>query len=152
MTDSIQTSDAPVPAPAAPAGDLMSKFDSLIAERQALIDTGVRDPFAIVMDEVKSPTVAVIKGKETILLGTYNYMGMTFDPDVIQAGKDALDQFGSGTNGSRMLNGTFRDHMEVEQALRDFYGTTGAIVFSTGYMANLGMISTLAGKGDYIIL
>ena len=63
---------------------------------------------------MKSPTEAVIKGKETILLGTYNYMGMTFDPDVIQAGKDALDQFGSGTNGSRMLNGTFRDHMEVE--------------------------------------
>jgi 8-amino-7-oxononanoate synthase len=51
-----------------------------------------------------------------------------------------------------MLNGTFHDHIEVEQALREFYGTTGAIVFSTGYMANLGMISTLAGKGDYIIL
>ena len=152
MTDSLQTSDAPHPLQDTRPGDLMSKFDGLIAERQALIDTGVRDPFAIVMDEVKSPTVAVIKGKETILLGTYNYMGMTFDPDVIQAGKDALDQFGSGTNGSRMLNGTFRDHMEVEQALREFYGTTGAIVFSTGYMANLGMISTLAGKGDYIIL
>jgi 7-keto-8-aminopelargonate synthetase-like enzyme len=132
--------------------DLMSKFDGLIAERQALLDSGVIDPFAIVMEQVKSPTEAVIKGKDTILLGTYNYMGMTFDPDVIQAGKDALDQFGSGTNGSRMLNGTFRDHMEVEQALRDFYDVSGAIVFSTGYMANLGMISTLAGKGEYIIL
>ncbi|MBN2972354.1 aminotransferase class I/II-fold pyridoxal phosphate-dependent enzyme [Roseomonas aeriglobus] len=130
----------------------MSKFDALIAERQALIDTGVTDPFAIVMDEVRSPTEAVIKGRETILLGTYNYMGMTFDPDVIAAGHAALDQFGSGTNGSRMLNGTFRDHMEVEEALRDFYGVSGAIVFSTGYMANLGMISTLAGKGDYVIL
>ena len=132
--------------------DLMSKFDGLIAERQALLDSGVIDPFAIVMEQVKSPTEAVIKGKDTILLGTYNYMGMTFDPDVIQAGKDALDQFGSGTNGSRMLNGTFRDHMEVEQALRDFYGVSGAIVFSTGYMANLGIISTLAGKGEYIVL
>ncbi|UZK67906.1 serine palmitoyltransferase [Sphingomonas sp. M1-B02] len=130
----------------------MSKFDPIIAERQALIDTGVTDPFAIVMEQVKSPTEAVISGRDTILLGTYNYMGMTFDPDVIQAGKDALDQFGSGTNGSRMLNGTFRDHMEVEQALRDFYGVSGAIVFSTGYMANLGMISTLAGKGEYVIL
>ncbi|RIA43593.1 serine palmitoyltransferase [Hephaestia caeni] len=135
-----------------PARDLMSKFDPLIAERQALIDSGVTDPFAIVMEQVKSPTEAVIKGKDTILLGTYNYMGMTFDPDVVQAGKDALDQFGSGTNGSRMLNGTFRDHVGVEQALRDFYGMSGAIVFSTGYMANLGMISTLAGKGDYVIL
>ncbi len=154
MTEAATTPHA-LPAGAPPASadrDLMSKFDALIAERQALIDTGVTDPFAIVMDEVKSPTEAVIAGKDTILLGTYNYMGMTFDPDVIQAGKDALDQFGSGTNGSRMLNGTFRDHMEVEQALRDFYGVSGAIVFSTGYMANLGMISTLAGKGDYVIL
>jgi len=154
MSDAIAVADAlpETPAPVAPEHDLMSKFDPLIAERKMIADAGVRDPFGIVMDEVKSPTVAMIKGKETILLGTYNYMGMTFDPDVIQAGKDALDTFGSGTNGSRMLNGTFHDHMEVEQALRDFYGTTGAIVFSTGYMANLGMISTLAGKGEYVIL
>ena len=154
MTEAAQTADAlpESPAPIAPERDLMSKFDGLIAERQALIDSGVTDPFAIVMEQVKSPTEAVIAGKDTILLGTYNYMGMTFDPDVIQAGRDALEQFGSGTNGSRMLNGTFRDHMAVEQALRDFYGMSGAIVFSTGYMANLGMISTLAGKGEYIIL
>jgi 8-amino-7-oxononanoate synthase len=154
MTDAPQTADAlPVDPPViAPERDLLSKFDPLIAERAALAATGMRDPFAIVMEEVKSPTLAVIKGKETILLGTYNYMGMTFDPDVIQAGKDALDKFGSGTNGSRMLNGTFHDHMDVEQALREFYGTSGAIVFSTGYMANLGMISTLAGKGEYVIL
>ena len=140
------------PPVVAPERDLMSKFDPIIAERQALIDTGVTDPFAIVMEHVKSPTEAVIAGRDTILLGTYNYMGMTFDPDVIQAGKDALDQYGSGTNGSRMLNGTFRDHIEVEDALRDFYNVSGAIVFSTGYMANLGMISTLAGKGEYVIL
>jgi len=132
--------------------DLFSKFDGLIAERQALLDTGVRDPFAIVMDEVKSPTLAVIKGKETILLGTYNYMGMTFDPDVVAAGKKALDEFGSGTTGSRVLNGTYQGHAECEAALREFYGTEHAMVFSTGYQANLGMISTLAGKGDYVIL
>ena len=122
--------DPPAVAPAnVPGRDLMSKFDNLIAERKALIDTGVTDPFAIVMEQVKSPTEAVIDGRDTILLGTYNYMGMTFDPDVIAAGKAALDQFGSGTNGSRMLNGTFRDHMDAEQALRDFYGVSGAIVF-----------------------
>jgi 8-amino-7-oxononanoate synthase len=132
--------------------DLFSKFDGLIAEREALAATGVRDPFGIVMDEIKSPTVAMIKGKETILVGTYNYMGMTFDPDVIQAGKDALDSFGSGTNGSRVLNGTYKDHKDVEDALREFYGTTGAMVFSTGYQANLGFVSAIAGKGDYIVL
>ncbi|WP_242096819.1 aminotransferase class I/II-fold pyridoxal phosphate-dependent enzyme [Sphingomonas sp. CROZ-RG-20F-R02-07] len=154
MTETgFQAEALPIDPPTvAPERDLMSKFDGLIAERRALLDTGVRDPFAIVMEEVKSPTEAVIRGKDTILLGTYNYMGMTFDPDVIAAGKTALDRFGSGTNGSRMLNGTFHDHIEVEDALRDFYAMTGAIVFSTGYMANLGMISTLAGKGEYVVL
>ncbi|MBM6575552.1 aminotransferase class I/II-fold pyridoxal phosphate-dependent enzyme [Microvirga sp. SRT01] len=146
-----ETLDLDPPA-IAPQRDLMSKFDGLIAERKALIDTGVTDPFAIVMEQVKSPTEAVIAGRDTILLGTYNYMGMTFDPDVVAAGKTALDRFGSGTNGSRMLNGTFQDHVDVEQALRDFYDMSGAIVFSTGYMANLGMISTLATKGEYVIL
>jgi 8-amino-7-oxononanoate synthase len=132
--------------------DLFSKFDALIEERQALLDTGVRDPFSIVMEKVLSPTRAVIKGKETILLGTYNYMGMTFDPDVIKAGKDALDQFGAGTTGSRLLNGTYQGHRECEDALKEFYGTDYAMVFSTGYQANLGLVSTIAGKGDYIIL
>jgi len=134
------------------ATDLFSKFDPLIAEREALLATGVRDPYAIVMDKVLSPTEAMINGKRTILLGTYNYMGMTFDPDVIAAGKKALDEFGSGTTGSRVLNGTYQGHRECEEALKAFYGTSHAIVFSTGYQANLGMISTLAGKGDYIIL
>jgi 8-amino-7-oxononanoate synthase len=132
--------------------DLFSKFDGLIGEREALAATGVRDPFSIVMEELKSPTVAMIKGKETILVGTYNYMGMTFDPDVIQAGKEALDAFGSGTNGSRVLNGTYKDHKDVEDALREFYGMSGAMVFSTGYQANLGFVSAIAGKGDYIVL
>ena len=132
--------------------DLFDKFDPLIAEREALLATGVRDPFSIVMDEVLSPTEAMIQGKKTILLGTYNYMGMTFDPDVIAAGKKALDTFGAGTTGSRVLNGTYQGHKECEDALKDFYGMDHAIVFSTGYQANLGMISTLAGKNDYIIL
>lgn len=134
------------------ATDLFSKFDPLIAEREALLATGVRDPYAIVMEQVLSPTEAMINGKKTILLGTYNYMGMTFDPDVVAAGKKALDEFGSGTTGSRVLNGTYQGHKECEDALKEFYGTEHAIVFSTGYQANLGMISTLAGKGDYIIL
>jgi 8-amino-7-oxononanoate synthase len=132
--------------------DLFSKFDPLIAERQALLDTGVRDPFAIVMDKVHSPVLATIQGRETILLGTYNYMGMTFDPDVIAAGKQALDEFGSGTTGSRVLNGTYQGHKECEDALKEFYGTKHAMVFSTGYQANLGLMSTIAGKDDYIIL
>ena len=132
--------------------DLLSKFNPLIQEREALLSTGVMDPYAIVMDEVKSPTEAICNGKETILLGTYNYMGMTFDDDVLQAGKEALDNFGAGTTGSRVLNGTYQGHRECEDALKEFYDMDHAIVFSTGYLANLGIISALAGKDDYIIL
>ncbi len=153
MTEAAQTAnDMPPPSPQAPERDLFSKFDPLIAEREALLATGVRDPFAIVMDEVTSPTQAMIQGRPTILLGTYNYMGMTFDPDVVAAGKKALDEFGSGTTGSRVLNGTYQGHKACEDALKEFYGTDHAMVFSTGYQANLGMISTLAGKGEYVIL
>jgi 8-amino-7-oxononanoate synthase len=132
--------------------DLFSKFDGLIQQREDLLSTGVTDPFSLVMERVLSPTVAVCNGRETILLGTYNYMGMTFDPDVIAAGKQALDDFGSGTTGSRVLNGTYAGHRAVEEALKEFYAMDHAMVFSTGYQANLGIISTIAGKGDYIVL
>ena len=132
--------------------DLFAKFDPLIAQREALLSTGMTDPFNLVMERVLSPTVAVCNGRETILLGTYNYMGMTFDPDVIAAGKQALDDYGSGTTGSRVLNGTYAGHKACERALMDFYAMDHAMVFSTGYQANLGIISTIAGKDDYIIL
>ena len=132
--------------------DLFSKFDPLIEQRAALLSTGITDPFSLVMEEVLSPTVAMCNGRETILLGTYNYMGMTFDEDVIAAGKEALDKFGSGTTGSRVLNGTYQGHRECEEALKEFYAMDHAMVFSTGYQANLGIISTIAGKGDYVIL
>lgn len=134
------------------ATDLFAKFGPLMQERENMLAAGARDPFAIVMDKVKSPTEAVIDGKDIILLGTYNYMGMTFDPDVIAAGKEALEKFGSGTTGSRVLNGTYQGHKECEQALMDFYSMDHAMVFSTGYQANLGIVSTLAGRGDYVIL
>jgi glycine C-acetyltransferase/8-amino-7-oxononanoate synthase len=132
--------------------DLFSKFDPMIEMRANLLASGVEDPFSLVMEQVLSPTVAMCNGRETILLGTYNYMGMTFDPDVIEAGKQALDDFGSGTTGSRVLNGTYSPHKAVEAALCEFYAMDHAMVFSTGYQANLGIISTIAGKGDYIVL
>nr|WP_252507241.1 aminotransferase class I/II-fold pyridoxal phosphate-dependent enzyme [Zymomonas mobilis] len=117
-----------------------------------MLSHGGRDPFSVVMEKVLSPTKAIIKGKPVILLGTYNYMGMTFDPDVIAAGEKALKEFGAGTTGSRVLNGTYQGHKACEEALKDYYGMEHAMVFSTGYQANLGMISTLAGKGEYVII
>jgi len=151
MTEAISQPDRPQLLEGGPR-DLFSRFDDVIAMRENLLSSGVTDPFGLVMERVLSPTVAVCNGRETILLGTYNYMGMTFDPDVIAAGKQALDDFGSGTTGSRVLNGTYAGHRAVEQALCDFYDMDHAMVFSTGYQANLGIISTIAGKGDYIVL
>ena len=152
MSEGIDQPDAPVVQEGRGKGDLFAKFDELIQMREGLLASGVEDPFNLVMEEVLSPTRAICNGRETILLGTYNYMGMTFDDDVIAAGKDALDNFGSGTTGSRVLNGTYQGHKECEDALKEFYGMDHAMVFSTGYQANLGIISTIAGKGDYVVI
>ena len=152
MSEGISQPDAPVEREGRAKGDLFAKFDDLIAMREGLLASGVEDPFNLVMEKVLSPTRAICNGRETILLGTYNYMGMTFDPDVIEAGKQALEEFGSGTTGSRVLNGTYQGHKECEDALKEFYGMDHAMVFSTCYQANLGIISTIAGKGDYVVL
>ena len=154
MTDPglAMTADAGKPSVRGTAPDLFDKFQPLIDQRAALLSTGVTDPFNLVMERVESPTVAICNGKRTILLGTYNYMGMTFDPDVLAAGHAALDAYGAGTTGSRVLNGTYQGHRECEEALKRFYGMDHAMVFSTGYQANLGIISTMAGKDDYVIL
>ena len=153
MSEGISQPDQPQPLEAqAGDKDLFSKFDDIIALREGLLAQGREDPFSLVMEKVLSPTRAICNGRETILLGTYNYMGMTFDPDVVEAGKEALADFGSGTTGSRVLNGTYQGHKECEEALREFYDMDHAMVFSTGYQANLGIISTIAGKGDYIVL
>jgi 7-keto-8-aminopelargonate synthetase-like enzyme len=151
MSEGVNQADRPLVRDAAERGearDLLSKFDEVIRTRQTLLATGVEDPFNLVMEKVLSPTRAVCNGRDTILLGTYNYMGMTFDPEVIEAGKKALDDFGSGTTGSRVLNGTYAGPRAVEEALKDFYAMDHAMVFSTGYQANLGIGSTIAGKGD----
>ena len=151
MSEVIAQPDRP-PVREGDGPDLFSKFDGIIAMRENLLATGVEDPYGLVMEQVLSPTKAICNGRETILLGTYNYMGMTFDPDVIEAGIQALRDFGSGTTGSRVLNGTYQGHKDVEEALKEFYAMDHAMVFSTGYQANLGIISTIAGKGDYIVL
>jgi len=142
----------PAPEAATPKGDLLSKLDGMIQLRETILATGVEDPYNLVMEKVLSPTRAICNGRDTILLGTYNYMGMTFDPDVLEAGVQALRDYGAGTTGSRVLNGTYQGHKECEDALKEFYAMDHAIVFSTGYQANLGIISTIAGKGDYIIM
>ncbi|WP_309089289.1 pyridoxal phosphate-dependent aminotransferase family protein [Phenylobacterium sp.] len=110
------------------------------------------DPSNVRFEAVTSPTEGVLNGKPVILLGTNNYLGLTFDPDCIDASAEAVRQWGTGTTGSRFANGTFQGHAALEQALAKFYGRKHAMVFTTGYQANLGSISGLVGRGDHLIL
>ena len=93
----------------------------------------------------------VIEGRPLVMIGSNNYLGLTHDPRVIEASADALRRFGSGCTGSRFLNGTLELHEELERRLARFTRKEAAITFSTGFQVNLGVISTLAGKGDVIL-
>lgn len=132
----------------------MGLFDRFAGLQQlhAGAKTVGRDPFAVTMDRMVSQTEAIIGNRPTILVGTNNYLGLTFDPACIAAAKDALDKFGTGTTGSRVLNGTYDGHRALERDLAAFYGRAHCIVFTTGYQANLGVISTLAGPQDYLLI
>jgi 8-amino-7-oxononanoate synthase len=110
------------------------------------------DPFNVRFDSVLSPTEGEIDGRRVILLGTNNYLGLTFDPDCVEASAEAVRRWGTGTTGSRIANGSFGAHLALESALAGFYGRQHAMVFTTGYQANLGVLSALAGRGDHLIL
>jgi 8-amino-7-oxononanoate synthase len=118
----------------------------------AQLESGRANPFNITFDAVLSPTEARIGDRRILLLGTNNYLGLTYDPAVIAKSVEAIQSFGTGTTGSRIANGSYDGHRRLEHALADFYGRKHAMVFSTGYQANAGILSTLAGKNDHLIL
>ncbi|MFZ5624416.1 MAG: aminotransferase class I/II-fold pyridoxal phosphate-dependent enzyme [Gemmatimonadota bacterium] len=97
-------------------------------------------------------TVVVIEGKKRIMLGSNNYLGLTHHPKVLEAAGRALHRYGSGCTGSRFLNGSLDLHEQLEHALATFLGKEDVIVFSTGYSANLGLISGLLGRGETVYL
>jgi 8-amino-7-oxononanoate synthase len=97
-------------------------------------------------------TVVVIEGKPRIMLGSNNYLGLTHHPKVLEAAQRALHKYGAGCTGSRFLNGTIDLHLQLEDALAKFLKKEAAIVFSTGYGANLGLISGLVGRGETVFL
>jgi 8-amino-7-oxononanoate synthase len=131
--------------------DLLDKLKGVADRHARMLTLGV-DAVGVTNDEMLSPTRAMIAGRETILAGTNNYMGITFDPDCIAAGKQALDEFGTGTTGSRIANGSFSLHADLEREFAAFLKRRHCIVFTTGYQANLGMMSGLAGPRDTIYL
>ena len=131
---------------------LLDKFAPLRALRAALGGAGELPPVATPMDQVHSPTEATIGGRRVLLAGTNNYLGLTFDDSCREAAIEAIRSLGTGTTGSRMASGNYADHRGLERALADAFGWPAGIVFSTGYQANLGTVSALAGQDDYLLV
>ena len=102
--------------------------------------------------ESRQDTEVVMEGKRRIMLGSNNYLGLTTHPDVIKAGLEALERYGSGCSGSRFLNGTLQLHLELEKELASFLRKEAVVTFSTGFQSNLGIISAIVGRGDYVIM
>lgn len=102
--------------------------------------------------ESEQDTVVKINGKNVLMFGSNSYLGLTNHPKLKEASKAAIDKYGSGCAGSRFLNGTLDLHLELESKLADFVGKEAALVFSTGFQVNLGVISSIPGRHDFIIL
>lgn len=130
---------------------LYDKYARLAGERLQFSDNGLT-PFGTCIDEVYSATEGRIGNKKVILAGTNNYLGLTFNHDAIREGQAALAAQGTGTTGSRMANGSYAPHLALEKEIAEFFNRPTAIVFSTGYTANLGVISTLADHNAVVLL
>ena len=130
---------------------LYDKFSRLASEREQFSTSGIT-PFGTCIDEVYSATQGRIGTQRVILAGTNNYLGLTFNADAIAQGQAALAAQGTGTTGSRMANGSYGPHLALEQELAQFFDRPSAIVFSTGYTANLGVISALADHNAVVLL
>ena len=130
---------------------LFDKFDQYEQMRVQFEQRGSM-PFGTVTEKILSPTSGIVNGHDIILAGTNNYLGLTFTPEAILAGKQALDEQGTGTTGSRMASGTYAGHTQLENELAEFFGRKAAMVFSTGFAATSGISATLAGDGDVILI
>jgi 8-amino-7-oxononanoate synthase len=130
---------------------LFSKFDEIRAGIATLMAYG-RNPFDMRFDRILSATEALLEGRPCLLFGTNNYLGLTFDAACIEASVRSVHEAGTGTTGSRIANGTYGDHALLERRMAEFYGKRSAMIFTTGYQANLGLISTLAGREDHLLI
>lgn len=102
--------------------------------------------------ESEQDTVVKINGQDILMFGSNSYLGLTIHPKLKEASKAAIDKYGSGCAGSRFLNGTLDIHLQLEEELADFVGKEGSLVFSTGFQVNLGVIASIPGRHDYIII
>ncbi|WP_084399835.1 serine palmitoyltransferase [Henriciella aquimarina] len=130
---------------------IFRKFEPLAARQSAVLSSG-EQPFGLRFDDVQSATHGRVNGRDILLAGTNNYLGLTYSRPCLDAAHEAIDQHGTATTGSRLANGTYSIHEELEQDLADFFGLPSAVIFTTGYQANLAAISALAGKGDHLLI
>jgi 8-amino-7-oxononanoate synthase len=129
--------------------DIFEKTRTFTRAKEA-IEMGVYPFFQPLTDS--EGTTATFKGKEVVMIGSNNYLGLTTHPKVIQAAMEATEAFGTSCTGSRFLNGTLKFHLELDRRLAAFVNQEEALVFSTGYQTNVGVISALVQKGDFAIL
>ena len=133
----------------------MSLFEKFAPQR-ALLASLAEDarvaPIATPMDAVHSATSATIDGRRMVLAGTNNYLGLTYDEDCRAAAISAIEAQGTGSTGSRMASGNYAGHRALERALAEAFGWPAGMVFSTGYQANLGALSALAGADDFLLV
>jgi 8-amino-7-oxononanoate synthase len=134
-----------------PQADLFAKLaDPRLEAYRAAEEQGMM-PFYRTIDTGIGTTIS-FEGREMVMLGSNNYLGLTTDPRVKAAAVAAVERFGTGVTGSRLLNGTLTLHVELEELLADWVGTEAALVFSTGYTANLGLVSALVSGDDAVFL
>jgi 8-amino-7-oxononanoate synthase len=132
----------------------MSLFDKFraLAQTEAQLANLPVVPVATPIDEVLSATRGLIAGREVVLAGTNNYLGLTYHPDVIRAAQHALARHGTGTTGSRMANGSYASHRALESEIARAYRWPSAVMCSTGYQTNLAVLSALAGADDFLVI
>lgn len=131
--------------------DLLDKL-RVIERRRATFADGTAMPGQTVIERVLSPGEVVVSGRPTLMFGSNNYLGLTLHRDVTDAARRAVLEYGTGTTGSRTANGTLALHEELEREFADWFGKRHAMIFSTGYQANLSLIGGLCGAGDVILI
>ena len=129
--------------------DIFAKTGQFTAAREAMA-VGLY-PYFVPLDETEGTEVSV-NGRNIIMIGSNNYLGLTTHPKVRAAAMEGIERYGTSCTGSRFLNGTLKLHLDLEQRLADYVGKESALVFSTGMQVNLGVISALVGPDDYVII
>lgn len=130
---------------------LFDKYAPLKSRVDMMMKIG-QDALGVQFDDIIDATRGRIGNREILLAGTNNYLGLTFDEDCVAAAKKAIDDHGTGTTGSRVANGSYAEHIDLEKALAEHFGMPSCVVFTTGYQTNLSAISALAGDKDVIFM